>query len=689
MRVFCWLSLMLLVAAPCRAERVVFALRSAGLSPPSFMGGTLRRFDLDLPPAPKAAALPSPVTPWRLGRALIYSLELPDSATAKATVASLAADPRVAWAERDLPREPCVWLGDRDATPVPIGAAATTTSLDPLLDDGRQWGLDNLGEGGPYGGTGHADIHARAAWGYSRGDPNVVLAVTDSGVDPWHPELATALTDGFDATLVPGESFADSIGHGTQVAGIIAARTGEGAHFDSLGIAGVCGGDGARAAGCRLMPVRISTGHSSSVFTFDEARGIAWAVDHGARVINLSVAATSPSIVERHAILDALARGVLVVCAAGNRALDRPGLPMYPAALAGDGLCMSVGASDAWDRRASWSSYGAWLDLVAPGVDIWSTALTYPDPFGGPPRRYAANAGTSFAAPFATGVAGLMLAMRPELDAGDLAPLMCANADDIGAPGPDSLTGAGRLDAARVLAALTPDHAIVHGFATPRVVEVTHDTLTLGEGGQPVLDALGRTALVARLTLLAAAPVPDSLDRPVAAWTRVAHSTTLRVARTLAWPAPWAEVVAVDADSITMRGTVYRIEDPRVASLGAIDTMTRWLPVPPESARIAYTIHGRVRPRAAVVEPEARAMTPMPRLVATPSPFTRLTRLRGPAGATIELFDVRGRRVRTLRLDAGGVAEWDGHDEHGRDAPCGLYLMRGRDGTCGRMVKLE
>ncbi|MFI5370494.1 MAG: S8 family serine peptidase [Candidatus Eisenbacteria bacterium] len=722
--------------ASATADRIVFALRP--VSPVAGAGGrapapaahpghaqdgrlpaaletrwptdaVLHRFDEGLSP-PSIAASPDESTdspgdpnPWRLDRTRVWMLDLADSAETTVALATLASDPAVAWAERDQPREPCVWRGARTAHPLPPIATGTTgdasvasTPLDPLLDDGRQWGLDNRGADGPAGGLLHADIHAPGAWSWSRGGADVWLAVADTGVDPAHPDLAGTLDGGdprivfgFDATLTPGQGPDDSLGHGTRVAGVMAARTGDGAHYDSLGIAGVCGGDGDANPGCRLIPVRICPGHSGVAHASDEARGIAWAVDHGARVINLSFAATAPSTLERLAVLDALARGTLVVCAAGNRGLDRPGLPMYPAALAGDGLCMSVGASDAWDRRVEWSSDGAWLDLVAPGVDIWSTALTHPDAFGIPGARYAADSGTSFAAPFASGTAGLMLALRPDLDAADLAPLMRANADDIGAPGPDSLTGAGRLDAWGTLADLAPGDACIHGVAAPIVTTVEHDTLALGESGQPLMDALGRRAAVARVTVTATIAVPDSLLAPVRAWVRVAASTTMRPARTLPWVSPWADVTSLTADVLTLSGTLYRIEDARLDPGAITDTMQLWLPVPPERARIAYTLWGRVHPVPTAAGPGSGAGPRAPRIAAVPNPFATTTRLVGRPGDTIELFDTTGRRVRVLRLSSAGEAAWDGRDDTGRALPSGLYLARASSGGTGRAVRLE
>jgi subtilisin family serine protease len=683
---------LLALVTPAHAERVVFALRpgvppnvasTAALLP---VGTTLRAWDKGL--ARDTASEPGAAGPWRFDRTLVFVLETLDTASANAALQKLAADPRVAWAEPDRPLVPCVWLGLRAAT---RGRASATVSADPLLDDGRQWGLDNRGAGGPEGGQLHADIHAREAWALSSGDAGLLLALADTGVDPLQPDLSGVLADGsprldgFDATLGTGEGWDDSLGHGTLVAGVMAARTGDGAHFDSLGVAGVCGGNGDANPGCRVLAVRVTAGHSGDVTTSDEARGIAWAVDHGARVVNLSFAATSPSTLERHAILDALVRGTLVVCAAGNRALDRPGLPMYPAALSGDAICMSVGASDAWDQRAPWSSYGPWLDLVAPGVDIWSTALTHADAFGTPPSRYAANSGTSFAAPFATGVTGLMLARRPDLDVEDLVPLLRLDAQPLEPP--DATTGAGRLDAWRTLADLAPEHALVHGVAVPQVIAMTHDTLTLGERGHPLMDALGRHAAVARLSLRARVPIPDSLTAPIRAWARISSTTTLRDTSVLVWLAPWARAAAIENDSLTLEGALDRIEDARLTPGGISDTTQRWLPVPPAGAHIAYTIWGRgpVTPTAAGMPAGSSAAG----LTWAPNPFRIRTRLRGRPGDEVTLFDTSGRRVRRLRCASDGAAVWDGCDDTGRRLPAGLYLACGRSGAIARVVRIE
>src|SRR6185436_7575706 len=172
---------------------------------------------------------------------------------------------------------------------------------------------------------------------------------------------------------------------------------------------------------------------------------------------------------------------------------------MYPAAYAADGLCIQVGASDPWDRRALFSSHGPGLDLVAPGVDIWTTFITYPSAAGADWGGYAVAAGTSLAAPFATGTIGLLCAARPGLIDTDLQHRLQMSADDLDPPGPDRWTGHGRLNAARALALVEPDQRIVHlDVHAESWRRVSSGILTLDETGVPILDHLARSALAQR-----------------------------------------------------------------------------------------------------------------------------------------------------------------------------------------------
>src|SRR5207245_2499551 len=149
---------------------------------------------------------------------------------------------------------------------------------------------------------------------------DLLLAVADTGIDPGHPDLADTLPNGrpriaftTNVTSEPGGAVTDSFGHGTLVAGVMAARTGDGPHFDSLGIAGVCGGDGRANAGCRIVPIKIAPGRSGSATSFDIARAIRYATAVGARAVNLSFAGAGESAIERAALYDAVTRGCIVV----------------------------------------------------------------------------------------------------------------------------------------------------------------------------------------------------------------------------------------------------------------------------------------------------------------------------------------------------------------------------------------
>src|SRR5207245_9985781 len=128
------------------------------------------------------------------------------------------------------------------------------------------------------------------------------------------------------------------------------------------GIAGVCGGDGRDNAGCRIIPIKITPGHEGLASSVSIANAVLYAADHGARAINISFAGNGPSRLERLALYDAIRRGCVPVAPAGNRADTAP---QYPASYAADGLCVAVGASDPWDRPATFSSSPAGPDLLA------------------------------------------------------------------------------------------------------------------------------------------------------------------------------------------------------------------------------------------------------------------------------------------------------------------------------------
>jgi subtilisin family serine protease len=622
----------------------------------------LRRLDEGLPPARMASA--AGPSPFDLDPSRFVLVAARDSASAVAARAALMADPDVVWVEPNAAREPAILPPDFPS--------------DPLFADTRQWGLMNLGPAGAHGGLLGADIGAPAAWALSVGANDVRLAVADTGVDPAHPELQAPVADGglrmelgANVTGDPNPAWADSFGHGTPVAGVMAARTHEGAWFDSLGMAGVCGGDGQANAGCRLVPIKITPGRTGGASAFDIARAMLHATSVGARAMNLSFAGSGPSRLERLAMLHAITHGCVVVAAAGNRGARDGAQPQYPAAYAADGLGIQVGASDPWDLRAGWSSFGPGLDLLAPGVDIWTCRMTYPLPGRPLLPPYFAAAGTSFAAPFVTGTVGLLAAARPDLMDTDFQRILRESADDVGAPGRDLETGWGRLNAAAALRAVDPSLGLWHDeVAGAAFTSAGFDTLIAGEPGPGALERVIGPVRVERVQVTATVTLPDSFRSPVRVWPRVGGTFTARGESRMPYWTPWAEVVAQEARSFTLRGYLFRVAEPCAACDGE-----SWLPLPPDQARFGFTVLGPVdrQPITAAPGREPGAA----RLSAHPNPFRTATVVSGPAGSPVVIHDTAGRVMRRGVLDGTmGTLVWNGLDGHGRRVRPGLYFVR-------------
>jgi hypothetical protein len=272
---------------------------------------------------------------------------------------------------------------------------------------GEQWGL------------GAANV--TPAWNAGDFGGNVTICLLDTGVDATHPDLQGAFvanpdgTVGYDA-MTGQEGAPDDVGHGTFMAGILAARGGNG-----IGVVGV--------TQTKVLPVKVmdASGGTESQL----ADGISYCVTHGARVLSMSLHTTNASQLLDDAIANAQAQGAVLVAASGNdgaRGID------YPASHAG---VISVGAVAADGTRASFSNYGPGLDLVAPGVLVASTL---------PGGEYAFANGTSMSTAFVSGAAALLLAHDPTLDATGVASALEAHARDLGAAGWDEDFGSGALD---------------------------------------------------------------------------------------------------------------------------------------------------------------------------------------------------------------------------------------------------
>ena len=279
-------------------------------------------------------------------------------------------------------------------------AAPAQAASDPLLPE--QWALSTPSATG-----------AAEAWTQSRGN-GVLVAVLDSGIDLDHPELAANLwtnpdeiagnridddrnghvDDVHGANMIsPGASVNDDEGHGTHVAGIVAARAGNGA-----------GGSGI-APGARLMAVKVldanRSGNSSLL-----ARGIRYAVDEGARILNVSLNGDGTSSDLDEALRYADARGATVVSSAGNNSRNLDLRPSYPASSPVSAV-LSVTAFERTGNLLSVANRGLnSVDIAAPGGTILSTAMG---------SGYELRAGTSMAAPFVAGSLALLAGARPDL----------------------------------------------------------------------------------------------------------------------------------------------------------------------------------------------------------------------------------------------------------------------------------
>lgn len=348
----------------------------------------------------------------------IYKIELADGQSAEEAVAEYEQNPDVEYAELNY-----------------IVRAAVSPN-DPYYN--IQWALDNTGQfypvsgGGSSYGTVNADINAPEAWDIYTGSPDIIVAVIDSGVDYTHTDLIgnmwTDANGSFGIDYVNDDNDPmDDLGHGTHCAGIIASRTDNGTD-----IAGICWN-------AKIMAVKFINAENLG-YTSDAASAIYYAVDNGADVLSNSWGGYYYSETLKDAVNYAHSQGVAIVAAAGN---DNSGAPSYPAYY--DNV-ISVAATDSNDQKASFSNYGQWVNIAAPGADILSlraqntdmylgtTGYTPGDnfvPFGDPNASMYICSGTSMACPYVAGACGLLLSVNPFLTTEDVNDILANTADPI------------------------------------------------------------------------------------------------------------------------------------------------------------------------------------------------------------------------------------------------------------------
>jgi thermitase len=227
---------------------------------------------------------------------------------------------------------------------------------------------------------GMVKIQAPEAWEMTTGSASINIAILDTGVDLDHPDLASKIISNVNFSSSP--TVDDVYGHGTHVAGIAAAMTNNG-----IGVAGL-------GYSSTIMNVKVLNDDGMGAYSW-LASGIIWAVDNGAKIINMSLGGSSSSSTLEDAVNYAWNNGVVVVASAGNSASTAPSYPAYY------NNCIAVAATDANDALASFSNYGKWVDVAAPGMTIDST---WND--GG----YGCMSGTSMASPHVAGLAALVFA---------------------------------------------------------------------------------------------------------------------------------------------------------------------------------------------------------------------------------------------------------------------------------------
>ena len=339
----------------------------------------------------------------------------------------------------------------------------TGTPNDPYFGT-HQYALSNTGTQPPQDpGTAGADCEMEAAWEHTTGDSSIILAILDTGLDINHPEFAGRLwinefdpideidndSNGYEDDrfgwdfINENNSPNDDNMHGTHVTGIAAATGGNGD-----GVAGM-------NWSCRIMPLKVVAADGSGGASIIAA-GMVYAVDMGAHIMSLSLGTYGLSEALEAATDYADSAGVVVVAAMGN---DDLGDPLFPAAYPST---IAVGATDSDDNRA-WpfcsspgSNFGYWIDVCAPGNYVWNTI---PSGLGG----YASLCGTSMATPHVSGLASLVLTLRPDYPPDSVRRILQLGAEDeVGrltedTPGHDDYHGWGRINGRITLQALAAD----------------------------------------------------------------------------------------------------------------------------------------------------------------------------------------------------------------------------------------
>ena len=285
----------------------------------------------------------------------------------------------------------------------------------------EQWNLKNIGQAG---GTIGKDLGMVDAWDIEKGKPEVIVAMIDRGIQYDHPDLAQNMWSGRGYNFVTNTNIITPEDHGTCTAGIVGAVNNNG-----IGISGIAGGDGSINSGIRLMSCQTFAGSTNGGF----AEALIWAADHGACIASNSWVFTNAGVY-RISVLDAIdyfcnngggnvLQGGLAIFAAGNNGEERL---TYPGCYE---RVIGVAATNNKDTRSSYSNYGDWVDICAPGGDANGTAADIP---ATSTTGYVFFSGTSACTPHVAGVAALVASkLYGKASASDVRNILLTTTDDI------------------------------------------------------------------------------------------------------------------------------------------------------------------------------------------------------------------------------------------------------------------
>ncbi|MFM2285858.1 MAG: hypothetical protein RLZZ543_1355, partial [Bacteroidota bacterium] len=343
-----------------------------------------------------------------------------DQAETDVFIQQLEASGKVEYAER-------IPVSKQFLTPNDLGPNSTNT--------GGQWYLYKT--------------RAQQAWDIQTGSSSIQVAIVDDAVQTTHPELQGVISQTKD--MVDGDNDvsppAATWDHGTFIAGLIGAKTNNGLGIASMGY------------GVSLFPIKITNNTYPDILIY-EYEGVAFAAENGANVINMSWGSPIISQTGLQVITDAYNNGVVLVAAAGN---DGTSVVNFPAGFPG---VISVASTTNIDAKSSFSNYGSWIDICAPGSQMYSLV-----PFDG----YAIKNGTSFSAPLVSAAAALLLSYQPSLTPDQVASCLTASADNIDIFNTNYVNqlGAGRLNLEQALLCLNANqaqyNATLNSVASPSI----------------------------------------------------------------------------------------------------------------------------------------------------------------------------------------------------------------------------